>query len=116
MSDKRKLDFIRFAKRKGYKIYLYFIATVDPIINIERVKLRVEQGGHSVPEDKIVSRYHRAMQNLYEAIMLSDRAFIFDNSSEAHIWIAESDKKTITIKNDIIPIWFKEHVIDKLPE
>lgn len=48
--------------------------------------------------------------------MLSDRAFIFDNSSEAHIWIAESDKKTITIKNDIIPIWFKEHVIDKLPE
>lgn len=45
MSDVRKLDFIRAAKEKGYRIYLYFITTINPVINIERVEKRVAQGG-----------------------------------------------------------------------
>ena len=64
------------------KIYLYYIATKNPAINIERVDNRVEEGGHFVPKDKIESRYYKTMENLYSAILLSDKAYLFDNSND----------------------------------
>ena len=114
MSDVRKLDFIRLAKEKDYRIYLYFITTISPMINIERVEKRVAQGGHSVPKDKICSRYTRSLENLYDAIMLSDRSFLFDNSSDEHQWIAETEGKRLKIKSEQIPQWFQKFVLDKI--
>jgi predicted ABC-type ATPase len=51
-------------------------------INIGRIRYRVSQGGHAVPEDKIVSRYYRSLELLIPAIKSTNRAFIFDNSGE----------------------------------
>ena len=39
MSYSDKIDFLRLAIEKGYRVYLYFIATEDPEINISRIKL-----------------------------------------------------------------------------
>ncbi len=114
MSDIRKLDFIRLAKEKGYRIYLYFITTINPMLNVERVEKRVAQGGHSVPKDKIISRYTRSLDNLYDAIMLSDRSFLFDNSSEQPQWIAETEGKSLKIQGEQIPQWFQKFVLDKI--
>lgn len=50
MSSADKVAFMREAQAQGYRTYLYFVATDDPEINISRVKLRVSQGGHDVPE------------------------------------------------------------------
>ena len=57
MSSKDKISLLKKAQQMGYKTYLYFITTQDPIINISRVKNRVILGGHDVPEHKIVDRY-----------------------------------------------------------
>ena len=62
MSSPDKVDLLAQAQQFGYRTYLYFIATDDPMINISRVRNRVKQGGHPVPEDKIVSRYHRSLE------------------------------------------------------
>ncbi len=40
------------------------------------------QGGHTVPIDKILSRYTRSIANLTAAIRLADRVYIYDNSIE----------------------------------
>jgi predicted ABC-type ATPase len=53
MSFHDKVDLLRDAQTAGFRTYLYYVATEDPAINIERVKYRVGQGGHNVPEDKI---------------------------------------------------------------
>src|SRR5690606_23725541 len=50
MSHISKVEFLQEAKRQGFKTYLYYVSTVDPMINIARVKYRVSVGGHSVPE------------------------------------------------------------------
>ncbi|MBL8677299.1 MAG: zeta toxin, partial [Alphaproteobacteria bacterium] len=50
MSDKNKINFLRKAKKQDYRVYLYFFATEDPLININRVKIRVKQKGHNVPD------------------------------------------------------------------
>src|SRR5205809_1475657 len=42
--------------------------------------LRVAQGGHWVPDDKVRDRWLRTMTLLQQAVRSSDRAYIFDNS------------------------------------
>ena len=53
MSSADKVELLKVAQSRGYRTYLYFVATEDPAINVSRVQNRVRQGGHSVPEDKI---------------------------------------------------------------
>ena len=55
MSHRSKIDLLVRAQRLGYRTYLYFVATDDPAINISRVRNRVLQGGHAVPEEKLKS-------------------------------------------------------------
>ena len=106
MSSTDKIEFLKYAKESGYRVYLYFIATKDPLLNISRVENRVAKGGHSVPKEKIVKRYYRSLENLSEAIKYSDRAYIFDNSNHERTWICEiTDSKKVEIKQDSIPDW-----------
>jgi len=77
-------------------------------INIQRVKNRVLEGGHDVPETKIVERYHRSLALLQHAIRASNRAFLFDTSEEDPWYFAEiTDGSLIELKSDEIPRWFQ---------
>jgi hypothetical protein len=64
MSFPDKIDLLRKAQSRGYRTYLYYVATDDPSINISRVHHRVSVGGHTVPEDRIISRYYRSLDLL----------------------------------------------------
>ena len=101
------------AKAKGFRVYLYFVSTSSPEINVGRVVTRVYEGGHSVEEDKIRSRYVRSLANLHKAILLSDRAYIFDNSESKYRWVAEYDGSTgeLAFKNDEIPNWVAQYAL-----
>lgn len=116
MSSPDKIRILEKAQRLGYRTYLYYVATGDPIINISRVKSRVNlMGGHDVPEDKIVSRYYRSLGLLRDAVRHTNRAYIFDNSHREHIWLAEiTEGKALEIKTDQVPAWFKKALLDKI--
>jgi predicted ABC-type ATPase len=75
-----KVDFLQKARRAGYFVRVFFVGTCDPRINAARVADRVIRGGHTVPIDKIVSRYERSMANLPLAIEIAHRVYVFDNS------------------------------------
>jgi predicted ABC-type ATPase len=115
MSSPDKTEFLKTARTQGYRTYLYFIATEDPAINVSRVRNRVTLGGHDVPEDKIVARYHRSISLLLDAIRQSDRAYVFDNSSSQQRWIAEiTDGHQLELKAGQVPLWFQRAVLDKV--
>jgi predicted ABC-type ATPase len=117
MSFPDKIDLLALAKSKGYRTYLYYVATEDPSINISRVHYRVSTGGHPVSEDKIISRYHRSLSLLINAIKVSNRAYIFDNSGPKQIWLAEiTDGHILEVKTDKIPAWFSRYVWDNLKQ
>lgn len=117
-SHPSKIDFIKSAKEKGFKIYLYFIATRNPAINLNRVANRVMTGGHGVPSEKVNSRYYRCLENLYEAIKYCDRTFLFDNSESKTEFtynnFAEIENGECRIISDSIPEWFVEYVYKKI--
>lgn len=52
----------------------------DPELHIERVRLRVSQGGHDIPDADIRRRYGRSLLHSPEAIQLADEAVVLDNS------------------------------------
>jgi predicted ABC-type ATPase len=117
MSSPDKVAFLQKAQRRGYRTYLYYVATEDPIINILRVQRRVSLGGHPVPEDKIIARYGRSLDLLVDAIRHTNRAYIFDNSTHQQIWTAEiTDGEFLEMKTNRMPAWFKTAVWDKFSE
>lgn len=112
MSHSSKLDFMREAQQAGFKVYLYFVSLADPELNKHRVLARVAQGGHPVDEDKISLRYYKTMNNLYEALKIADKAYLFDNSAGEPNMFATKEDGVISIKSEYIPKWFATYVID----
>jgi predicted ABC-type ATPase len=95
--------------------YLYYVATEDPEINIERVAIRVEEGGHNVARDKVTERYPKSLGNLRDAIAASDRAYIFDNSGKDSYLFAEiTNGFDLEVKDPKVPVWFQKNVLDTL--
>lgn len=115
MSSPDKVEFFREARARGFRTYLYYIATSDPSLNVSRVRNRVELGGHPVPEDKIISRYYRSLDLLAPAIRASDRAYIFDNSTKDRIWLAEiTDGSNLEMRTAEMPAWFRNYVWERM--
>lgn len=75
-----KVEFLERARAAGYFVRVFFVGTSDPRINAARIAGRIMAGGHTVPLEKIVSRYVRSMANLPQAIRLADRVYLYDNS------------------------------------
>ncbi len=80
LSTERNLLLLQKAKKNGYEIQCIYILTCSADINIARVKGRVREGGHDVPEDKIRSRYAKALKLLPRLIDECDKILIYDNS------------------------------------
>lgn len=80
LSTERNLKLLKRAKERGYFIRCYYILTADPMINVWRVKARVESGGHDVPEEKIITRYDKSLELVSELIKVCDICHIYDNS------------------------------------
>ncbi|MEZ0452817.1 zeta toxin family protein [Sphingobacterium thalpophilum] len=118
MSHPSKLGEIEEASERKYRTYLYFVCLDDPLINISRVEIRKEKGGHGVPQDKIVDRYYRTLSNLLPAIKACKKAYLFDNSGETMVLIAEVLHGAITIllPENKLPNWFIEYVVNKINE
>lgn len=115
MSSADKLQTLQKAQQEGFRTYLYYVATEDPLINVARIQHRVRTGGHPVPTDKVIERYHRSLNLLLDAIRLTNRAYIFDNSGSSRVWVAEVTEGTsIQLQTDSTPGWFVKAVLDKL--
>jgi predicted ABC-type ATPase len=115
MSSPDKINVLKNAQEMGYRTYLYFVATENPIINISRVKHRVKNGGHDVPSEKVKERYFRSLDLLWEAVKYTNRAYLFDNSGSDLQFLAEIiDGQELILKKDVMPNWFKTYIFDKI--
>ena len=109
-SHESKLAMLDDARARGYVVWLTFIALEAPDLAIARVAERVAAGGHAVPPDKIVARFHRAVAHAREAIARVDKLFVVDNSepTTAHRVILRFDLGRLTWVNatvSVLPRW-----------
>jgi predicted ABC-type ATPase len=88
----------------GYEVHLIFFWLNSMELAKERVKQRVENGGHNINEDVIERRYKAGIVNLNKLyINFVDSWRIYNNSDNKHELIAEGLKNHVTeiIDNDI---------------
>lgn len=83
LSTSRNLDLLKKAKENGFFIRCIYVLTANPEINVHRVHARFASGGHSVPDEKIRSRYTKALNLLPELIQVCDICHVYDNSETA---------------------------------
>lgn len=77
------------AQQKNYKVTLLFFWLQNVELAIERVKTRVQEGGHNIETSIIKRRYIRGIKNLFEIyIPIVNEVYIFDNSFESQELIA----------------------------
>lgn len=81
LSTDRNLKLLKRAKEKGYFIRCIYVLTSNYNINIARVSIRESMGGHGVPEEKIKSRYNKALKLIPQLLEICDIVHIYDNTN-----------------------------------
>jgi predicted ABC-type ATPase len=74
-----KLAFLKGCAQAGYATILCFIGASGPEVCEQRVAMRVSQGGHDVPTEKLIARFPRILVNLRTALRELPHVWIFDN-------------------------------------
>ncbi|MDO4469370.1 MAG: zeta toxin family protein [Bacillota bacterium] len=107
LCGKAILKNIRKAKEMGYRIELHYVGVDSVDIAKERVKLRVSEGGHGIPEADIERRYVETFKNLKDVLKYCDLAAFYDNTVQFHRFAIFRNGKIARVSNTL-PIWFKE--------
>ena len=113
LSTDRNLILLEEAQKSGYQVHCIYVLTKNVAINIARVKGRVLDGGHDVPEGKIRSRFEKAMKLLPRLIEVCDFLLIYDNSTDDDpSLILKKEEKIITYYQT--DIWSIDKIIELL--
>lgn len=75
---------ITYWQSLGYHVSLIFPTLPDAQTAIARVTTRVSQGGHHIPDDVIIRRFHAGLANLPRYIALVDQWAVYDNEVPMH--------------------------------
>lgn len=117
-SHPSKIDFVAQAKAQGYEIILVFIHLESVSLNQARISQRVSEGGHFVPDAKVISRIPRALKLIKQTLPLCDRCYLLDNSRADNPFqqVAIIRNGQVVLKQEPIPEWAKELLADYLPD
>ena len=98
LAGKTYVNLIREAKSKGYVVHIFFLWIPSLHLAKERIKQRVKQGGHHVPDADVKRRLDRSLSNFFGLYMpLADAWDIFDNSGMDPVLVVKSNEKGLQI-------------------
>ncbi|TCZ78470.1 hypothetical protein E0485_08200 [Paenibacillus albiflavus] len=93
------------AKAYGFEVSMFYVGLGDYHLNIERVAVRVKNGGHHIPTEDIIRRHDTSIQNLLSHLHLIDRLIVIDNSHTEGVIILGAFNGSITYRSDSLPQW-----------
>ena len=98
LATRSLLKMVKQAQQKGYYVTVLYFWLQSPDIAVERVALRVQAGGHHIPEETIRRRYQMGLNYLFHQYMQAcDKWILADNSTPPFQMIAEGSKKGLII-------------------
>jgi predicted ABC-type ATPase len=98
------------AKSEGWSTGIAYVGLATPHLAIERVRERVNRGGHDVPPLDVRRRYERSLINLVRITKFVDRLVILDNSSADTPMrrVLELQNGIVTFALDELPQWVEQ--------
>jgi len=98
LSGKTYVRLLQEMKKRGFLIHIFFLWINDVELGLERIKLRVRNGGHAIPEGTVRRRFGRSLANFLSVYRpLADSWTIFDNSGNVPEMIAIEESGEIEI-------------------
>jgi predicted ABC-type ATPase len=98
LSGRTYVKLLQEMRKRGYLIHIFFLWISGVELALERIRLRVRNGGHHIPEDIVRRRFGRSLPNFigfYKS--LADSWAIFDNSGDVPKMIAIEESGKIEI-------------------
>ena len=74
------LSFLTALRSSGFEIWLFFICTSHPLLNVKRIETRVLHGGHGVPAPKVISGFDRSIRTVVAAKPVVNQLWLYDNT------------------------------------
>lgn len=102
------------AQKNDFKVILNHVHINSPDLAVNRVKTRVQRGGHDVPTNKVHARFSRTIENIKTAVKTVDKAYVWDNNKKrshnepSHRFVMTLEKGQITKLAPNVPKWTKE--------
>ena len=101
LAGKNHIKTIKKARELGYKVVLIYSNVDTPEMCENRIKVRVLNGGHDIPQNDIVRRFYRSKNNFINMYQnLVSEWNIFYNGSSEYILVAQSINGAIEIFNE----------------
>lgn len=101
LSTRSYVNLVKKAKEKGYEVILLFLALESVHLAIERVEIRVNEGGHNIPVETIKRRYEIGLKNLFQLyIPIVDKWMLVDNSGSGFEFVAEGADTELIIRSE----------------
>lgn len=108
LSTKSFVNFVLGAQKVDYQVTLLFFYLNSEDLAVSRVKTRVAEGGHDIPENVIRRRYNNGLSNLFRLYMpIVDDWVLIDNSGHKYEVVAEGKKMDYDINNEKIWLYLK---------
>lgn len=94
---------VKLAQKQGYTVTLVFFWLNSVELAKQRVRLRVQEGGHNIPDEVIERRYYRGIKNLFNLYLsICDQVLVFDNSTGKEVQIYSKLKEdSVIFDNDV---------------
>jgi predicted ABC-type ATPase len=104
---------IKKVRSSGYRVSIIYVFIDNPQIALERIKARVEAGGHDVPEKDVLRRFSRSKNNFWRIYKpIADEWTIFYNGIEKIIPVATGEKNKYEISDESLFALFRKGIID----
>ena len=101
LSGRYLVRIIRSIQEKEYKVSIIYFFVDTPEISINRIKIRVEKGGHYVPDKDVIRRFFRSRKNFWLVYRnIADNWSLWYNSEHKLVQAASGEKEDIKVKNE----------------
>ena len=103
LSGRSYLGLIRRLKKRGYSVHFFFLMVPTVDLALTRVRGRVLEGGHDIPESVVRRRFGRSVHNFFAYYrQLADSWIVFDNSSATPAVVAFEKLGKTSIINKVL--------------
>ncbi len=100
LSSRTFAKFLRDCKTRGYRVVLFYLTLPSSELAVQRVALRVQQGGHNIRTVDVRRCFKRSLINLFELYLpISDRWSVLDNACGRLETIASGTARRTTAKD-----------------
>lgn len=104
-SGRSRPGIVRDASGRGYETHATFLGTAHVALNIARVRRRMLEGGHHVPESEIIRRWTAAFENLLAIWDVFNRIHVLDSSTDTVRLVASKKERRTDLARAALPDW-----------